>query len=145
VEQANIVLRKESEREREREQMRDQSAGHLAKVESEVASESVCSLVPIVWPLMGAIYERVANLWSGQLELGPRAKRRRRAIDPLPQDQPTDGPCSVRPKAFRKRVVCFSYKIATINSYKHARRALFYCRLKSHFGSIKIGSLGVRK
>jgi hypothetical protein len=53
--------------------MRDQSAGHLAKVESEVASESVCSLVPIVWPLMGAIYERVANLWSGQLELGPRA------------------------------------------------------------------------
>jgi hypothetical protein len=53
-----------------REQMRD----HLAKVESEVASESVCSLVPIVWPLMGAIYERVANLWSGQLELGLRAR-----------------------------------------------------------------------
>lgn len=60
-------------------------------------------------------------------------------IDPLPQDGRS------RSKAFRKRVVCFSYKIATINSYKHARRALFYCRLKSHFGSIKIGSLGVRK
>lgn len=69
MERANIVLRGGGERE----QMRDQSAGHLAKVESEVARESVCSLVPIVWPLMGAIYERVANLWSGQLELGPRA------------------------------------------------------------------------
>jgi hypothetical protein len=86
-------------------------------------------------PIYGAVS------WNWAREREAKAARDRSA-----PSGPNNGRIySVRPKAFRKRVVCFSYKIATINSYKHARRALFYCRLKSHFGSIKIGSLGVRK